>query len=117
MNKELIIFSIIISSFTQILLKPGMDMVGKINLSFTGLLSVYKELIFNIYVIPGILSFCLGLVLWLIVLLKKQCRLCLPFCKPRVYDNNTNQIFSFNESVSVTRIIGLSIIIVGILIL
>lgn len=107
MRFVLIFIPIIIASIGQIILKSGMNQVGKFNL---------LKVFLNPLVLLGLFFYASSAVLWLLVLSKEK----LSFVYPLVAASYVLTIllakFILKEPVPTLRWIGLGIIIVGILV-
>jgi uncharacterized membrane protein len=107
MRFVLIFIPIIIASIGQIILKSGMNQVGKFNLI---------KVFLNPLVILGLFFYASSAVLWLLVLSKEK----LSFVYPLVAASYVLTIlmakFILKEPVPTLRWVGLGIIIVGILV-
>jgi len=76
-NLTYIIICVFVSSFGQILLKHGMD-GNNLDLSSINIITFFN-LIKNLYVLGGILVYCVSFVLWLYILSKTPVSYAYPF--------------------------------------
>lgn len=113
MSKLLMIFlSVFISSLGQIILKFGAIRFESIYNSKNTLLKM-----FNTPTLIGLSLYGLSAFLWMIVLRKADLSYAYPMVSFGYILIYVASYFLFNESINLTRIIGLAVIIIGIIIL
>lgn len=109
----LLLISIAMGATGQLLLKAGANKLGRLELTLPGFISA----ITNYHILIGLVFFGISFFLWLVVLTKHN----LSFLYPMVSLNYVIIILAskvlFNEQLTVTKIIGAVIIIVGVIII
>lgn len=116
MDILLILLSVFFSSVAQMLLKLGMAKVGTVRLQTGAIMDALPKVIYNYYIISGCIGFGLSLFLWLIVLSRTSVSYAYPFVSIGYVLITVLGYFFLSEPISVTRIVGLAVIIIGLLV-
>lgn len=109
----LILVNVFLTVSAQIMLKHGMNQVGKIN-SLENMRSLAIKAITNPYVVGGIGVFGFTSVLWLIVLSRVEISLAYPMLSIGYILVMLWGWLVFNENVTVTRLLGVILICLGV---
>lgn len=105
------LISIFLGSIAQLLLKKGMNLV---NLNDT-ILIILKKIILNGYIISGITCYILSLLFWLYVLSKLELSKAYPMVSLGYVFTIILGYLLLNENISVNKIIGVILIIIGVI--
>jgi drug/metabolite transporter (DMT)-like permease len=89
----LIFTSIFMGAIGQILLKTGMSKIGYISIKYSDIIQYAQKAFVSPYILVGILSYMLSMILWLIVF----------------------SYFILHENISLLRLIGVIMVCMGIL--
>ncbi len=109
----LILASVVLTSIGQIFFKKGM-MVLNLSHQQASIWKLMAHGLFNSYVLLGFLSFGAGAVLWLAVLAKEELSYAYPLSSLGYVVVLIGSFLLFHEHISLARIVGILIIIIGI---
>jgi len=109
-----VFLSISLAVVGQLLLKMGMLRIGRFSLNISTLVQQYTRILLNPFVIAGIVSFALSMLVWLYVL----SRLELSTAYPLVALNYVLILFAshflLKETITPTKIMGVAVIVLGV---
>ena len=110
----IILIGITFASLGQILWKIGMDEIGAVyEISLLNII----PMIYNVYIISGLLSYGIGTIFWLIALSRADLSFVYPFIALTFVIIFTASFFLFHEQISLMRLFGAIVIISGIIVL
>lgn len=109
-----VIACVALNIISQIFLKTGMNGIGHFQMDVQGLLTGGIKAATNPYIIMGLFLYGLSFALWLIVLSKLEVSLAYPLLSIGYIIMPFVGYLFLNESLSVDRIVGICIIIVGV---
>lgn len=112
-NIILIFTSLLMGAAGQILLKIGVNKLGDFNLTFKGVITT----IFTPYIIVGLSLFTISFVLWLKVLTRNNLSYVYPLVSINYIVIAIASKYLLNEGLSFTKIIGITIIICGVIVI
>ena len=115
-NLIFIISSVLLNAFAQILLKAGMKQFGIIELK-NNIIHTSVSIASNPYIITGFISYGVSIILWLWVLSKVDVSLAYPFQALGYIVVTILAWLIFQEDITLTRIIALIFISIGLIIL
>ncbi len=104
-----IITSVSMGAVAQILLKIGMNSVGQISIGLELINAV-----FNPYVFIGLITYFLSAMIWIMALSKTDVSYAYPFASLAYVIVTILGYLILNETINTTRIIGVSVIILGV---
>ena len=113
----LILSGVLLNAFAQLLLKKGMLTIGHFDIHFQNLFPVAKKVACNSYILLGLGSYVISVVIWLLVLARAEVSYAYPFLSVGYVVVTLAGYFIFQESLPWTRVLGISIIIAGVLLL
>lgn len=115
MKIVLILSSVLLNCLAQLLIKKGMIQVGEISIiQFT---DNFIKIVTNIWLWFAIVSLGLSLLLWVIVLSKVDVSYAYPFTSLGFVFLLILGKLCFNETISLLKITGIIVIIIGVLII
>ena len=110
----IILIGITFASLGQVLWKIGMDEIGAVyEISLLNII----PMIYNVYIISGLLSYGIGTIFWLIALSRADLSFVYPFISLTFIIIFISSAILFHETVNFSRILGAVIIVIGILVL
>lgn len=112
-NMVLIVLSVLISAFAQLLLKHGMTKVGRIS-SFSEAPIMLLKSIINPFVFAGLAIFAISALAWLVVLSRVPLSTAYPMVSLGYLFTVFFSWIMFNEPVKLITIIGCLIVILGV---
>ena len=115
-NLIFIISSVLLNALAQILLKAGMKQFGNIELK-NNIINTSVSIALNPYIITGFISYGVSIILWLWVLSKVDVSLAYPFQALGYIVVTILAWLIFQEDITLTRIIALIFISIGLIIL
>jgi len=115
-NLIFIISSVLLNALAQILLKAGMKQFGNIELK-NNIINTSVSIALNPYIITGFISYGVSIILWLWVLSKVDVSLAYPFQALGYIVVTIVAWLIFQEDITLTRIIALIFISIGLIIL
>lgn len=113
----LILSGVLLNAFAQLLLKKGMLGIGYFEMQLQNLFPMLKNVAANSYILLGLSSYVISVAIWLVVLARVEVSYAYPFLSVGYVVVTLIGYFIFQESLSWIRVIGMSIIIVGVILL
>ena len=113
----LILSGVLLNAFAQVLLKKGMLGIGYFEIQFQNFFPVIKIVATNLYILLGLGSYVISVAIWLLVLARVEVSYAYPFLSVGYVVVTLVGYLIFQESLSWIRVIGISIIIVGVILL
>ncbi|MEM4244896.1 MAG: EamA family transporter [Candidatus Nanoarchaeia archaeon] len=107
-------FSLLLSVLGQLLLKRGMNVIGKVSLLNRKVLSTVFRMLTNTYIIVGGIVFVASLALWLVVLSKLDVSYAYPIVSINYVAIALASKLFFKETVSKLRWVSIFIICFGV---
>jgi multidrug transporter EmrE-like cation transporter len=113
----LILLGVLLNAFAQVLLKKGMLGIGYFEIHFQNFFPVIKKVVANAYILSGLGSYVVSVAIWLLVLARVEVSYAYPFLSVGYVVVTLMGYFIFQESLSWMRVIGISVIILGVTLL
>ncbi len=110
----LILACVCIGTMGQLLLKTGMDRIGAFSFALQNVLPIFIKVISSPFVLLGILCYALSLVVWLLVLSRAEVGYAYPLLSIGYVLTAILAFFFFGESLSMIRIFGIALIMLGV---
>lgn len=108
-----IILTVILNASAQLLIKKGVLVLGNENLTLKLLYTNLDKLIFNSYIIFGLICMVISMITHIISLSKFELSYAFPFISISYVIVFLGSYYLFNENLSIIRIFGLFLIILG----
>lgn len=112
-----ILISVVGGTIGQLMLKKGMNSLGPLTLSANNLIRTIWQMATNPWVFFGLLIYGLGTVFWLAALSRVDLSYAYPFASLSYVAMLIISYFIFGESISLLRIAGTAVIIIGVLLI
>lgn len=112
----LILTGVLLNAAAQLLLKAGTTRVGEIPLSAHGVLAAGWRLAFEPHILGGIACYVVSVVVWILALSRVPVSVAYPMLSIGYVVNALAAWLWLGESVSLVRIAGIGIIILGVFI-
>lgn len=112
-----ILTGVLLNAIAQMLLKKGMLSIGYFEFHFQNLFPVIKKVTINPYILSGLASYVVSVAVWLLVLARVEVSYAYPFLSVGYVVVTLMSYFIFQENLSWMRITGITIIVVGVLLL
>ena len=110
----LILFTVLSNFLSQIMLKKGMTETGKIEVSWSGIMSSAEDVLFNWYIIFGILVMIISMASHLVVLSRVEISFAYPFLGLSFVLVTVYGHFVLDEAVTIWRATGVLLICSGV---
>jgi drug/metabolite transporter (DMT)-like permease len=110
-----ILVSVLLNAFAQLLLKKGMLSIEHFSFSFSNILSAVAMIAFNLFILLGFLCYALSISLWLLVLSRVDVSFAYPFLSVGFIVTTVIGYLAFNENLSGYRILGILVICLGVI--
>jgi len=110
----LILFTVLTNFLSQIMLKKGMTSINRFELSWSGITSSAIDVIFNWYIILGILVMVISMASHLIVLSRVEISFAYPFLGLSFVLITIYGHFALAEAVTIWRVTGVLLICSGV---
>ena len=111
----LIFTSIFMGAIGQILLKTGMSKIGYISIKYSDIIQNVLKAFVSPYILVGILSYLLSMILWLIILSRVELSFAYPMVSAGYIIIIVFSYFILHENISLLRLIGVIMVCMGIL--
>jgi len=113
----LILTGVLLNAIAQILLKKGMLSIGYFEFHFENFFPIIKKVTNNLYILSGLTSYVISVMIWLLVLARVEVSYAYPFLSVGYVVVTVMGYVIFQENLSWMRVIGIAVIIVGVLLL
>jgi multidrug transporter EmrE-like cation transporter len=111
---SLLMLGVLLNATAQLLLKAGTNAVGQFEFSAGNILPVGMKLAFEPHIMGGMLCYVISLVVWIMGLSRVEVSIAYPMLSIGYVLNAIAAWYLFGEAVSVTRLTGIGIIIIGV---
>lgn len=110
----LILLGVLLNAAAQLLLKEGMRRIGHFAFSWANAIPVGMQAAMSPFVIAGLFSYVVSVVVWMLVLSRVQVSFAYPMLSIGYIVTAIAGYYLFNENLSVTRIVGIVVIVAGV---
>jgi multidrug transporter EmrE-like cation transporter len=110
----LILLGVLLNAAAQLLLKAGTNAVGQFEFSAANILPVGMKLAFEPHIMGGIACYVVSLVVWIMGLSRVEVSIAYPMLSIGYVLNALAAWYLFGESVTLTRLVGIGVIIIGV---
>jgi multidrug transporter EmrE-like cation transporter len=110
----LILLGVLLNAAAQLLLKAGTNAVGRFEFSAVNILPVGMKLAFEPHIMGGIACYVVSLVVWIMGLSRVEVSIAYPMLSIGYVLNALAAWYLFGESVTMTRLVGIGVIIIGV---
>lgn len=110
----LILLGVLLNAAAQLLLKAGMGQIGHFEFSLANAIPIGMKVMVNPPIIAGLCAYVVSVLVWLLVLSRVQVSYAYPMLSIGYIVNAVAAYYLFGESLSVMRVTGIFIIIVGV---
>ncbi len=111
---SLILFGVLLNAAAQLLLKAGTNSVGHFAFNRDNILPVGWQLATEPHIMGGLTCYVISVVVWIMALSRVEVSIAYPMLSIGYVVNAMAAWWLFGEAVSVTRLTGIGIIIVGV---
>lgn len=109
-----LLLGILLNCSAQLLLKAGMDKIGYFAFTLRNVVPVGMQIAFNPYIIAGLSCYVISVGVWLMGLSRVDVSVAYPMVSLGYVIAAVVAYFFMNESLSLTRVTGIFVILVGV---
>ncbi len=113
----LILSSVFLNALAQIFIRQGMLKLGSVSFNMEQIWNMALSVFTNMYLLSGMFSYGISIILWMIVLSKVNVSLAYPFLSVGYVVTAVLAYLIFKEPLTVQKIFGITIICLGVVIL
>jgi multidrug transporter EmrE-like cation transporter len=110
----IILFGVLLNAAAQLFLKEGMRRIGHFEFVWANIVPIGLQVAGNIFVLGGIFLYIVSVAVWLLVLSRVEVSFAYPLLSVGYIVNAVAGYYLFQENLSMTRVTGIVIIIVGV---
>jgi multidrug transporter EmrE-like cation transporter len=110
----LVLVGVGLNAAAQLLLKAGTNAVGHFEFSAASALPVGLKLAIEPHILGGIVCYVISVVVWILALSRVEVSVAYPMLSIGYVVNAVAAYYLLGEAVTVTRLVGIGIIIVGV---
>lgn len=110
----LILLGVLLNAGAQLLLKAGMTQIGHFEFNFTNIIPIGLKVATNWPIVGGLIAYVVSVLVWLMVLSRVQVSFAYPMLSIGYIVNAIAAYYLFGESLSIMRVTGIFIIIIGV---
>lgn len=111
---SLILLGVLLNAGAQLLLKAGMSHIGHFSFTMANALPIGFKAFTNFYILSGLLSYVISVLVWMMVLSRVQVSYAYPMLSIGYIVNAVAAYFLFGEALTLSRIIGITVIVIGV---
>lgn len=112
----LLLFGVFLNAAAQLSLKAGVQRIENFDLSFNNLLNLSLQISMNPFIIAGIAAYVISVGVWIVVLSKLDVSIAYPMVSLGYVVNAIAAYYLFEESVTIMRMSGIFVILLGVFI-
>ncbi len=112
----LILLGVLLNAFAQLFLKAGVSQLGHFDFAAENVWPVATSLATNVPVISGLFCYVISVVVWILALSRVEVSMAYPMLSIGYVVNAGLAWFLFNEAVGPQRLLGITVIIIGVII-
>lgn len=110
----LVLFGVLLNATAQLLLKAGTNAVGHFSFSKENILPIGWRLATEPHIVGGLSCYVISVVVWIMALSRTEVSIAYPMLSIGYVVNALAAWYLFGEAVTVVRLTGIAIIIVGV---
>jgi multidrug transporter EmrE-like cation transporter len=111
---SLLMLGVFLNAMAQLLLKAGTNAVGQFEFNAGNIVPVGMKLALEPHIMGGIACYVVSVVVWILGLSRVEVSIAYPMLSVGYLLNAVAAWYLFGEAVSVTRLVGIGIIIIGV---
>lgn len=110
----LVLMGVILNAMAQILLKAGMNRIGEFDFAWNKFFSIGYQAALNPFILSGLFAYVISVVVWLMVLSRVEVSVAYPMISLGYVINAIFAYYLFGESLTIERLTGIFIILLGV---
>ena len=117
MNHIYILFTILFTIYSQLIMRWQVSLAGPLPPDLSGKISFVASLLLNPWVLSGILATFFSGISWMLAMTKFEVSYAYPYISLNYVLILASSVLLFHESLTLSKVLGTSIIILGIVVL
>lgn len=113
----LLLCGVLLNAGAQLLIKSGMNHIGEFSFSPANIVPIGWQVATNLHIIAGLFCYVVSVVLWMLVLSRVEVSFAYPMLSIGYIVNAVSAYYLFGEDLSLTRIVGIAVIILGVVLI
>ena len=110
----LILLGVLLNAAAQLLLKEGMRRIGHFAFAWANVIPIGMQVAVSPFILAGLFSYVVSVMVWILVLSRVQVSFAYPMLSIGYIVNAVAAYYLFDESLSLTRIAGIVVIVGGV---
>ncbi len=110
----IILLGVLLNAAAQLMLKEGMRRIGYFDFALANAVPIALQVARNVFIIGGLVLYVVSVAVWLLVLSRVEVSFAYPLLSVGYIVNAVAGYYLFQENLSLTRITGIFIIVVGV---
>lgn len=110
----LIVFGVLLNAGAQLLLKAGTRTIGQFEFSAANVWPIGWSMATNPHIVGGLSCYVVSVMVWIMALSRVEVSIAYPMLSLGYIVNAFFAWYLFGEAITVTRIVGMGIIIIGV---
>ena len=113
----LLLIGILLNAGAQLLIKLGMNHIGEFSFNAANIVPIGWKVITNFPILGGLTCYVISVVLWMLVLSRVQVSFAYPMLSIGYIVNALAAYYWFGENLTLTRITGIAVIMIGVVLI
>ena len=110
----LVLFGVLLNAAAQLLLKAGTNAIGRFEFSVTNALPIGLKVAAQPFILGGLACYAISVVVWILALSRVEVSVAYPMLSIGYVVNAVAAYLLFGEAVTLQRLVGIGIIVVGV---
>jgi multidrug transporter EmrE-like cation transporter len=110
----LVLFGVLLNAAAQLLLKAGTNSIGHFEFSAANAVPIGLKVATEPHILGGLVCYAFSVVVWILALSRVEVSIAYPMLSIGYIVNAAAAYFLFGEAVSVQRMVGIGIIVIGV---
>ncbi|MES2490142.1 MAG: EamA family transporter [Pseudomonadota bacterium] len=110
----LIVFGVMLNAAAQLLLKAGTRTIGQFEFSAANVWPIGWSMATNPHIVGGLSCYVVSVIVWIMALSRVEVSIAYPMLSLGYIVNAIFAWYLFGEAITVTRVVGMGIIIIGV---
>jgi multidrug transporter EmrE-like cation transporter len=110
----LVLLGVLLNAAAQLLLKAGTNVIGHFDFSAANVLPIGWKVATQPYIVGGLSCYVVSVAIWILALSRVEVSIAYPMLSIGYVVNAVAAYFLFGEAVSVQRLAGIGIIVLGV---
>ena len=108
---------VLLNAAAQLLLKAGTNSIGEIHLTAKTLLTTAPRIAFEPHIMGGLACYAVSVIAWILALSRTEVSVAYPMLSVGYIVNAVAAWYLFGEQLNATRLLGIGVIMVGVILI